>query len=155
MHSTASETNYKRSILRFFKSNIEGAEGIPVTFEGEIDTPGFTDAAKWVVIDFGTIHMTGGNFTECVLYIRPCTRNDIEGLELASLRDTIIGYLSGGPVIPTRIPLYEMNVSGDDYIWTKIGDILVDDISENDILEMENGVKFKTITVILKYVSVL
>lgn len=151
---TARESNFRDSWKKFLVDNVYTLSGIQVTFDKTMAVPKLTgnkEVTRWINVRFGDLHRQ--HLSAGIVEIFCCTRQDNEGFRLAQLGDTVMGYLSnntGDGIM--RIPFYR---SYPTQAWVKIGGIVVQDILESEQLNAEEETKYKILTVISRFASVI
>jgi hypothetical protein len=147
---TASEATIFKSIRHYFVTAIETAQELPVAFDSGIDLPDLQDVTldRWVSITIGQASVSGMSAMALMIYC--CSRKDIDGEILATVRDTVFETLID-PAQPDgrrRIPIQTLSGT----TWTATGSaLLVDDIREGERLLGKDGTKFKLLTVRLRW----
>lgn len=148
---TARRANFKDSIKKWAVDDIESAER-PVTFDKWLSTPDIAggSAKKWVSFNLGSVDRE--MLSEILLDIICCTRADSEGFKLAQLTDNVMAELSDTTKTDgmKRIPFYR---SYSDREWELIGGILVQDVTESNEMEAEDGTKFVILSCRLRTAS--
>ena len=153
LDSTAREANVRDSIKKYFVDNIHTIEKIQVTFDKSLTTPKIqgTEVDRWITVVFGEMELD--TFSSFSLEIFCCTKKDAEGFKLAQLRDKIMGYLIDTTQTDcmARIPLYRSSASE---AWVLLGAMVVQIDLESPITEAEDGTKFKSIAIRLRWGAV-
>lgn len=151
---TAREANFRDSIKKYFVDSLVTAEGLNLSFDRSLATPILRNKStdKWVVINWGDMHRD--DMSTATLEIFCCTREDNEGFKLAQLVDTVMGYLtvSTGGDSTLRITFYRSYPS---QAWTNIGGIVVQEVYESAQLMAEDDTKYKILTVVCRFASVV
>ena len=153
LDATARESNYRDSVRKYLIDNLYTGENIKLLFDKFAPTPDVRDYSidRWVSIMFKPLER--GHISEGIIDVIPCTRKDTEGFRLAQLTDTVYGYLTDSSANDgmRRIPLYRSKAAGS---WDVIGGgIMFHEIIESEQLETDTEVKFKVLTVTLKFAS--
>ncbi len=152
LDSTARESNFRDSIKKYFVDNLYKTEGIELLFDRVLSTPKVQgiEVNRWVAIMSGDLDL--GVMGSATLEIFCCTKKDSEGFRLAQLRDKVMGYLIDTTQTDgfARIILYRSSATE---AWTDIGTMLVQVDSESRQMEAEDGTKFKTISVRLRWAT--
>jgi hypothetical protein len=147
---TAREANIKDSIKKFFVDNIYTAEGVELLFDKSLTTPKVQgrEVDRWVAVAVGGIEPD--TLSTCSVTIFCCSKMDSEGFKLSQLRDKVMGYLvdSAQPDGAKRIPFYRSHATE---AWTSLGNMLVIVDSESPAFEADDGTKFKTIEIRLRW----
>lgn len=153
LHATAREANVRDSFKKYFIDGIETTDGVPVSFDKTLNHPDLEDKSidKWVNIRFGDMNF--GTMSDIMVEIYCCTRKDNEGFKLAQLRDTVFNYLSDDTSTDgyVRVPFY---ASSPTVAWTSLGAILIIEVIESAELEVDDGTKYKILTLICKTPSI-
>ena len=149
---SAREANVRDSVKRYFIENLYTTENIELLFDERLSTPNVRDkdVNRWVSVNFGSLLRSAVSIIQVELFC--CTRKDAEGFRLAQLTDTVIGYLSDEATTDgfKRIPFYRSKATG---AWDLIGSLLVTGLVESRQMDTEGGVKFKILTLTLKFMS--
>lgn len=150
LDATAREANVRDSIKKYLYDNIKTGEGIPITFDKTLTAPVVQGNAvdRWVAVAFGEI--TSDVLAAYDFTIFCCTKNDSEGFKLAQMRDKVVGYLVDESQTDTmrRINLYRSHPVD---AWTQVGTMVVNEFSEVNLPEAEDGTKVKSIDVRLRW----
>ncbi len=150
LDGTAREANVRDSVKKYFVDNLVSKEGIQLTFDKGLTTPkvqGY-EIDKWVAIMFGELSLD--TLSSATITIFCCSKSDAEGFKLAQLRDKVMGYLIDTTKTDTtaRIILYRSHPTE---TWISIGTMLVQIESESPSMEANDGTKFKTISIRLRW----
>lgn len=152
LDSTARESNFRDSIKKYFVDNLYRTEGVELLFDRVLSTPKVqgNEVDKWFAIMFGELDL--GVMSTGTLEIFCCTKKDGEGFKLAQLRDKVMKYLIDTDQTDgmARITLYKSSATE---AWTNIGTMLVQVDSESRQMEAEDGTKFKSIAVRLRWAT--
>ena len=147
---TAREANVRDSVKKYFIDNLNGLESLALTFDKGLSVPRVqgTEVDKWVAIQFGALLLD--TLSSQTLTIFCCTKKDSEGFKLAQLRDKVYTYLIDTEQTDgtARITLYRSHASE---IWESLGAMMVSVLSESPQMEAEDGSKFKTIDILLRW----
>lgn len=148
---TIRETNVKDSLRKFFIDNLSTTSEIPLTFDKYLSVPKLQgiEVKRWVSIVFGV--MLREDECSATFDIYCCTRSDSEGMKLAQLTDTVMGYLTGTDSGDgtKRITLYRSYPSPTP--WVKIGGMVITRIDESGNNIAEDGTKFKILSCLIKW----
>lgn len=79
------------SIKKYFVENLVNVEGLYVVFDRTMSPPTETDVDKWVFVDIQDT--VPGQVTRKMVMVYCFTRDDLEGVQLATLIDTVMKYL--------------------------------------------------------------
>lgn len=154
LDSTAREANVRDSLLKFFVDNLKTVEGINISFDRSLSAPRIqgNEVDRWVMVDFGP--MDRATLSEHYVDLYCCTRKDPQGFRLAQLGDTVMGYLTDSTQTDgmKRIPFYKSKETG---AWDLLGALLVTEIREGKEDEAPDGTKFKILSVMLKWASII
>ncbi len=149
---TARESNFRDSVKKYFVDNLYKTEKVEVLFDRTLSTPKVqgTEVDRWIAVMLGDFDL--GIMGTAILEIFCCTKKDSEGFKLAQVRDKVMGYLIDTTQTDgmARIPLYRSSATE---AWTVVGSMLVQVDSESGQMEAEDGTKFKTITVSLRWAT--
>lgn len=147
---TAREANVKDSIKKFFVDNVERSQSVPVSFDKTLSSPKVQgiEVDKWITIVFGD--MFPSDVSACDLTIFCCSKKDAEGFKLSQTRDKVIGALYDADF---KIPFYQSKPVGQ--AWVKLGGMVAQIDSQSAEMEADDGTKFKTISVRVKWGTVL
>ena len=158
LHATAKVINYEMSIRKFLVDNLQTIEGIELLWDITVPDPDLLNQmlsfSKWVAINLGD--MDRGEFSRAFFEMYLTTRNDPDGLILTELSDTVMGYLSDTDVPHgmKRIQFYETTINPNNAaLWTSIGGILVQDVTESGRIDYGDGLKYKILTVVTRFAS--
>jgi hypothetical protein len=136
---TLRETDIWRSIKKFW---IDGIPNTKVYFNEFVVTPK-TELDKWICVDIEGLRPAHvSNLTMTVFMF---TKSDIEGDDLAALRDQIMELL-----FPGRITLYNTTTTP----WTAAGGIIVDIVFQSVVSKTVSKADMKYIETILRWASV-
>jgi hypothetical protein len=144
---TARLANIKDSVKKFAKDKLQEDGGIYVTFDVTLVPPRVDGQAvtRWISIRIGDRAMSSAGFQVVEFYC--CTVRDSEGYLLAQLRDTVMGFLTGGGSdIYGRIPLYRSYPSQP---WEQIGALVVQNVAESGELDGPDLTKYIVLTATL------
>lgn len=151
--STARESNIRDSVKKYFVDGLVTGKGIQVTFDKYLSTPKIqglpAEVDKWVSIMFG--EMVIDSLSYIYIDIVCCSKQDSEGFKLAQVRDSVMDLLvnsDGESTSMISIPLYRSRRDG---AWTLIGHMGITNIRETGSDEAPDGVKFKVITIALRW----
>jgi len=148
---TARESNFRDSLKDYLITNLETAEGIPLSFDKALASPDLQGKTvhRWVGVVIDGIHL--GTMSEMSTRLFCCTRGDNEGFKLAQLRDSVMGYLVNDGSVgdgQVRIPFYRsMPLRAN---WVLLGSLLIQDVFESGQMEAPDETKYKIITVRLR-----
>lgn len=138
MDATLKETNLWKSIKKFWIDNLSPT---PVYFD-RIFENGRTDN-QWVSIIVDGLRPAHVHRASMRVYL--VSKNDAEGDDLASLRDTVVDLLE-----PGRIDLYDVSLDP----WEKIGGIMVAIDSQTSPSKVPGNRKIKSIQTTLRWGAV-
>ena len=156
LDATARESNVRDSYRKYFIDNISKTSKIPLVFDTSLSTPAIhgkkNEIVKWVTINMGS--KTLDKWSEVILDIYCCTRNDSEGFVLSQLVDTVMGYLSDTTQTDCirRIPFYQSHPGGFSN-WVLIGALNVLEIIDSGDFEGPDRTKTRLLTVTLGWAS--
>ena len=154
LDATAKTSNIKDSFKKHMVDNIVVIEGIPVTFDKALTQPDIQGKTvhRWINIIFGDMEIDF--FSDILIEIYCCTRQDPEGFKLSQVRDKVVSHLSVDPSTAItnlyRIPFYR---SYFDQAWEVIGSLLVQEIIESGEMTSVDETKYKVLTVRLRTAS--
>jgi len=153
---TASEFFFRSSIKKYFIDSFTTALGIVVLFDKTILYENIRDksVSKWLVVNFGQFRRD--YLSSNILEINCCTRKDTEGVVLSKLTDTVMGHLVDATQTDTtrRIVLY--NTADDTPAnWSVVGGMMVTNIMEGVQQRTPDNTKVKSITISLRWGSVI
>lgn len=148
LHPTASQLNLEKSLTKFFIDNLVTTEGVHVEFDKGFTVPG-KSIESWCYINFENLAMD--DLSELVIQIVLGTVRDTNGVELATLRDIVMSYLSDSTSSDglRRIPFY--NVSD----WSTIGGLVFFLMSETGKTIASNEAKYKIINCRVRWGTVI
>ncbi|RLA02598.1 MAG: hypothetical protein DRQ42_00210 [Gammaproteobacteria bacterium] len=112
---------------------------------------GHKETTRWVNVRFG--ELSRGHLSTGFVEIYCCTRQDNEGFRIAQLGDLVMGYLSnntGDGIM--RVPFYRSHST---LPWEKIGGIVVQEIIESAQFLAEDETKYKILTIISRFASII
>jgi len=154
LDATARESNFRDSIKKYFVDNLYKTEGIQLTFDKSLSTPVVqgNEVEKWYAIMFGSFNPTVFGDAEITIFC--CAKKDSEGFKVAQLRDKVMKYLvdTDQTDCAKRITLYRSSATD---AWASVGTMIVEipDNAESPQMDAEDGTKFKTITVRLRWAA--
>lgn len=145
----SSERNFQLSLKKFFIDSLVKAELLDVSFDTGLSIPSLNPSvSKWVVINFGTFH--NNVMATASLDVVLCTRKDVEGDELAKLRDILFSYLVGADENGMlTIPLYDTLATP----WVEAGSICAFVDPESPRLTAPDETKYKIVPMYFKWGS--
>ena len=154
IHGTASLANVYDSIKKFFIDNLYTIESISTMFDRSLSDPATVDLAlqQWVVVNIG--EYIPGNISQISLDVYCCTREDIEGYNLARLRDTVCGYLTDSAALDgkRRFKLYQSHPTDS---WIELGGMILFFDMESKIFSAPDETKYKALGCTLKWGSIV
>lgn len=140
MDATLKETNIWRSVKKFW---LDELPEIKIFFDNIVVTPTFPDVDNWIVIKVEGL--TPEQVSYAFMTIFMFSRKDAEGDDLVALRDEVINAL-----FPGFINLYDTSESP----WTKIGGILVQDITQSRTVPSPGSSRMRYIESTLRWGAV-
>ena len=158
LDATARKANALDSVKKYFVDSIFTEKKVPLSFDKALSVPKVQGSPstvdKWVNILIGI--WDPDTLSEFILTIFCCTRKDNEGFKLAQLVDNVSEFLIDTDGTYTdgmmRIPFYQSN-SGDSSTWTQLGSFVVQDVIPSGSDDADDGTKFQTLTVRLRFAS--
>jgi hypothetical protein len=148
LHPTASESNLKSSLKKYFIDAIQVGEGIPITFDKGLTAPVIQglSATEWVSFVFGPRILD--TVTDFALDIYCCTKEDEEGYRLAQIVDIVMGYLVDEDGYMVHIPFYNTNVDP----WVQIGALMpIRQRDQDPVPPLADQTKARHLAVTIKY----
>lgn len=144
------KSDFRNSIKKYFLDSLEVTESLSLFFDSLVETP--TDASgvkltKWVTISFGRSSL--GSVSEAQISLEAFTRNDSEGDDLASLLDTIMGYIvdedsTNGLV---SIPYYDTSAVP----WTIVGGMIPYVQPSLSAMDGLDNTRFEAVNILCKW----
>ena len=149
LSAVSRESDFKRSIKKYFLDNLETTEGLKLFFETLEETPLNGSGApytKWVIIDFGRRDL--GPVSEQYISIDIYTRNDKEGDTLAKLVDTVMDYIIDEDATNGLVTIPYYDTTG---VWSVVGGIIPYLQQSFGRLEGVDKTLFKSINILCKW----
>jgi hypothetical protein len=144
MDATLKETNLWRSLKKFFVDGLKGT-GIVPYFERVLHRPTKDAPEKWINVMLE--NPVPGHVSDASMTIFCFSKKDLEGDELADVRDEVINLLYVG-----YIDLYDATTDPDN--WTKVGGIKVTVNNQSNTIYNPDNSKMIYIQTILKWGAV-
>ena len=147
LHATRKNVNFKLSLK---KQIIDNAGSLKVLFDFINDIPKTSTVqdTEWVVVQFGD--RLGEDLVQQEVFFHLFTHKDIEGDDLAALQDKVMTLFTNTDGSLGPMTLYNTYTT----VWTAIGGVSIFEFNDSTELEDENGIKFKTITLLFKWNAV-
>jgi hypothetical protein len=149
LNPLAQESNVQSSLKKFFVDVF----GDAVTFDISLASPDLRkrgpDAIKrWYNVDFGEFGRR--DLSEYMFDVYCLSRQDLEGVELAKMADTVMSLLVDSSKTDglARVPLYDTSKSP----WELLTSMVVQDVWDAPVLNMaEDETKIKILSVRLRW----
>lgn len=143
MDTTQRETDIWRSVKKFW---LDGLTDIKVFFDNIVISSVAPSENQWIVVKLENI--MPGHVSTARMTVFLFTREDSEGDDLTTLRDTAMNLLSEG-----YIDLYNTEPEEGDS-WQKVGSMLVDEFNQSRTIPSPGPSRMRYIETTLKWGAV-
>ena len=150
LDATAREANFKDSLKKFIRDNLEISQSIPILFDKGLSSPKVQgrEVDQWVAVQLGDCKTAG--LMEAQVHFFVCTKKDPEGYKLSQLRDKVLGAFFD-PSYPTGsipVPLYRSHPTQP---WVVIGYITPFITWQSELQYGEDESKYKILLFTFKW----
>lgn len=150
LDATARESNFKDSLKKFLRDNLESAQSIPLLFDKSLSTPKVQgrEVDQWVAVRMGDVRPD--SLMEAQVHFYVCTKKDPEGFKLSQLRDKVLGAFFD-PTYPNGripVPLYRSHPTE---AWVIIGYLTPVIIWQSELMDADDESKYKILQFTFKW----